>query len=647
MPVAILKYNFSELYGKLNFQGSNLWTPFLHSRCCEQEFPKAVENNLSKFQRLLVIHAVRPDRLQTAMTQFACWVLGLKDLAPPTFNLKKLFTDETVATEPILIIISPGADPSHDLQELASQTIGSDRYYQVAMGQGQANVALELLRQSAHDGDWLCLKNLHLVTSWLPILEKEINSLKPNNGFRLWLTTEVHPHFPSVLLQSSLKITYESPPGLKKSLQRTYEAWSSEYLRQGNENRANALFALAWFHAVVQERRTYIPQAEQLVSFSTWKPEIGAGEVVEILHEPFLILCRSHNIQWQWIHGLFEQAIYGGRVDNTFDIRVLVSYLKTFFDNRVLGEHVSDRRIGNLQLPNSCQYRDYISLIDKLPDYNQPSLFGLPENIERSSQKTISNNVICQLRILMRSDIKGSKFDKEVWSSELGPILNLWKKLNQGQQLIHMKVNPPKQKDGNTSPLLAFIQLEKYNAIKLIQFVHLSLAALSKVIRGSTLLTASVQQLAEALLNQELNALPNATNSESVVSAFYLPLVREPVRQPWHWPHLDGAFYVPLAWAYLTMRIGGLLLEGCIFDGRNLSDNQPESPTVCALPPCYISWVPKNVPEKSNTAEHISLPLYYSSQRDRVVTYLDLPCISSDPNHWLQCGAAIFLSSNT
>ena len=58
-------------------------------------------------------------------------------------------------------------------------------------------------------GDWLCLKNLHLVTAWLPSLEKELNSLQPHNNFRLWLTAEVHPKFPTILLQSSLKITYE------------------------------------------------------------------------------------------------------------------------------------------------------------------------------------------------------------------------------------------------------------------------------------------------------------------------------------------------------------------------------------------------------------------------------------------------------
>ena len=73
----------------------------------------------------------------------------------------------------------------------------------------------------AFSGDWLCLKNLHLVVAWLPKLEKEFNALKPHKRFRLWLTTESHDEFPSILLQQSLKITFEAPPGLKKNLERT------------------------------------------------------------------------------------------------------------------------------------------------------------------------------------------------------------------------------------------------------------------------------------------------------------------------------------------------------------------------------------------------------------------------------------------
>ena len=55
----------------------------------------------------------------------------MKELSPPNVNLKRLFEQETTSSEPILIIISPGADPSQELEDLATQTIGLDKYHQV------------------------------------------------------------------------------------------------------------------------------------------------------------------------------------------------------------------------------------------------------------------------------------------------------------------------------------------------------------------------------------------------------------------------------------------------------------------------------------------------------------------------------------
>ena len=58
-------------------------------------------------------------------------------------------------------------------------------------------------------------------------------------------------------------VLFQAPPGVKKNLQRTYESWSPEFVsRGGNLVRSQALFALSWFHAVMQERRTFIPQVQ-------------------------------------------------------------------------------------------------------------------------------------------------------------------------------------------------------------------------------------------------------------------------------------------------------------------------------------------------------------------------------------------------
>lgn len=68
------------------------------------------------------------------------------------------------------------------------------------MGGDQNEYALELFREAAQKGTWLCLKNLHLVISFVTILEKELLSMEPHQDFRLFLTTEGRDKFPPILL---------------------------------------------------------------------------------------------------------------------------------------------------------------------------------------------------------------------------------------------------------------------------------------------------------------------------------------------------------------------------------------------------------------------------------------------------------------
>ena len=86
-----------------------------------------------------------------------------------------------------------------------------------------------MVRDAAKNGDWLYLKNVHLVTSWLPNLEKELKGLEPNPNFRLWMTSEAHNQFPSILLESCYKVAFESPPGIKKNMETIFKDWKNEF----------------------------------------------------------------------------------------------------------------------------------------------------------------------------------------------------------------------------------------------------------------------------------------------------------------------------------------------------------------------------------------------------------------------------------
>lgn len=87
------------------------------------------------------------------------------------------------------------------------------------------------------------------------------------------------------------------------------------------------MFILSWFHAIIQERRTYIPQGwVKYYEFSYG--DLKAGE--QILSK-FALEAKGQAPQWQKVYGILENAIYGGRVDNDFDMRVLRTYMHQIF----------------------------------------------------------------------------------------------------------------------------------------------------------------------------------------------------------------------------------------------------------------------------------------------------------------------------
>lgn len=62
------------------------------------------------------MQVLRPDRLESAMQQFVKEAFGNKTVQPAQFILKRLYEEETTCADPILFIISPGSDPSAELQ---------------------------------------------------------------------------------------------------------------------------------------------------------------------------------------------------------------------------------------------------------------------------------------------------------------------------------------------------------------------------------------------------------------------------------------------------------------------------------------------------------------------------------------------------
>ncbi len=70
------------------------------------------------------------------------------------------------------------------------------------------------------------------------------------------------PYFPSSILQNGIKLTTESPRGIKANLKRSWNEISEEQLRAcpgKTEHYHKLLWGLTFFHAIIQERQKFGP----------------------------------------------------------------------------------------------------------------------------------------------------------------------------------------------------------------------------------------------------------------------------------------------------------------------------------------------------------------------------------------------------
>jgi dynein heavy chain 2 len=71
---------------------------------------------------------------------------------------------------------------------------------------------------------------------------------------------------------------------------------------------------------------------------------------------------------------------------------VLRAYIERVFKDQVLKGQ--EPLSGIIPVPQSANVRDYVAMINKVPEFDAPSLFGLPANIDRSVQRFNSTAVV-------------------------------------------------------------------------------------------------------------------------------------------------------------------------------------------------------------------------------------------------------------
>uniref|UniRef100_A0A3Q0RTW8 Dynein heavy chain 10, axonemal n=1 Tax=Amphilophus citrinellus TaxID=61819 RepID=A0A3Q0RTW8_AMPCI len=329
--------------------------------------------NLSAFQKLLLLRCFRVDRVYRAVTDYVTVIMGERYVQPPVISFDAIY-DQSTPFSPIVFILSPGSDPAGDLMKLAARSgFGGNKFKFLAMGQGQ--------EKTASRGQWLMLQNCHLLVKWLKKLEKALERItKPNPNFRLWITTNPIKDFPIGILQKSLKVVTEPPNGLKLNMRATYSKISHEALTTcPHPAFCSLVFVLAFFHAVVQERRKY--------------GKIGWNVPYDFSESDFFVSAHKQgdtDIPWGSLKYLIGEVMYGGRAIDSFDRRILTVYMDEYFGDFLFYTfqqfHFFRNKDVDYKIPPTGPKKVYVGQqlyeIETMPLANTPEVMGLHSNAE-------------------------------------------------------------------------------------------------------------------------------------------------------------------------------------------------------------------------------------------------------------------------
>uniref|UniRef100_A0A3Q1K2D2 Dynein axonemal heavy chain 11 n=1 Tax=Anabas testudineus TaxID=64144 RepID=A0A3Q1K2D2_ANATE len=474
------------------------WKKLVESECPEKEkFPQDWKGK-SSLQKLIMMRALRPDRMTYAVRNFVEEKLGVKYTEGRKTEFSKSFRESGPAS-PVFFILSPGVDPLKDVESLGRKlgfTIDLGKLHNVSLGQGQEAVAEVAMEKAAREGHWVILQNIHLVARWLGSLEKLLERFCEGShpDYRVFMSAEPAPTpqehiIPQGILENAIKITNEPPTGMHANLHAALDNFDQDILDQCSREQEfkTILFSLCYFHACVAERRKFGPQG--------WnrKYPFNTGDLTISVNVLYNYLEANAQVPWEDLRYLFGEIMYGGHITDDWDRRLCRTYLEEYMQPNQF-----DRKLAlapGFVVPSNLDYQGYHNFIDEMLPHESPVHYGLHPNAEIEFLTVTSDSLFHTLLELQSPDAVMGEGVSQTLEEKVKTILD--EVLEKLPEEYNMSDITSKTAERSPYILVCFQECERMNT--LISEMRRSLKELDLGLKGELAISSEMEKLQTAL----------------------------------------------------------------------------------------------------------------------------------------------------
>jgi dynein heavy chain 1 len=401
-------------------------------------------------------------------------------------------------------------------------------------------------------------------------------------------------------------------------------------------------------------------------------------------------------IPWVALRTLLGQFVYGGRVDNSFDLRLLDSFLEQLFTEQSFNADFPLFRASRPDQPvltipeNAAKKSHFLKWIDALPSTESPTWLGLPENAEVLLLTKKGQSVLRKLLKLQTIeedlgddtpavDGKPLQDKRPAWMVSLQTSIEQWlANLPQKVDLMERTAESVKK------PLFRFFERECEIGAKLLKKVREDLNDLAAVCEGTLKQTNYIRELISNLSKGVIPTqwrkypVPSSTSLNVWIVDFARRLKQlQEVRKSRDFLRTGiwvGGLFIPEAYITATRQAAAqanqwsvenlvlqveilkegqdpdidetsfvvidITLEGASWNGKSL---QHTNEIAQQLPPVKFQWHHKaKDSDTRKTEEKVALPVYLNETRAEFLVAVDLPSLPNVPLiSWYQKGVGM------